>query len=128
VLAYGEAICCVPPTLVALCLNNGGLARVRASRPLDALLPVLASRKYVRALGGDFPSILGSALEELFRLVTSLRPDGLGVVISALQALCALGGARCGLHAATPHAHGSTRQGWVGANAGGRGRWGALSS
>jgi len=50
VLPSGEAVCCVPNTLVALCLNTGGLARVRASRALRCFVPIFTSRQYLRAL------------------------------------------------------------------------------
>ena len=50
VLPSGEAVCCVPNTLVALCLNTGGLARVRNSRALRCFLPIFTSRQYLRAL------------------------------------------------------------------------------
>ena len=49
-LPSGEAVCCVPNTLVALCLNTGGLARVRDSRTLLCFMPIFTSRQYVRAL------------------------------------------------------------------------------
>ena len=49
-LPSGEAVCCVPNTLVALCLNTGGLARVRSSRALRCFLPIFTSRQYLRAL------------------------------------------------------------------------------
>ncbi|KAK9821448.1 hypothetical protein WJX81_000342 [Elliptochloris bilobata] len=67
VLPSGEAVCCVPNTLVALCLNTGGLARVRSSRALRCFVPIFTSRQYLRALQGDTPSILGSGLDELMR-------------------------------------------------------------
>lgn len=45
VLPYGEAIVCIATTLVALCLNTGGLERVRSSRVIDAFVPILISKK-----------------------------------------------------------------------------------
>ena len=53
--------------LVALCLNTGGLARVREARALEALLPLLTGRRYGKALSGDSAQMLGAGLEELFR-------------------------------------------------------------
>jgi hypothetical protein len=50
VLPSGEAVCCIPTALVALCLNAGGLARVQASAALDAFLPVFTTPAYLRAL------------------------------------------------------------------------------
>lgn len=67
VLPYGEAVVCIANTLVALCLNTGGLARVRESCVLEAFLPIFTSKTYAKALGGDTPAILGAGLEELFR-------------------------------------------------------------
>ena len=45
---------------MALCLNTTGQQRVRDSRVLEAFVPIFTSRKYLRALGGDTPPILGS--------------------------------------------------------------------
>lgn len=73
VLPSGEALCAVPNTLVALCLNTGGLARVRNSKALECFVPIFTSRAYARALSGDTPSILGSGLDELMRHVPLLR-------------------------------------------------------
>lgn len=50
VLASGEAVCCVPSTLVALCLNNSGLKRVEESRALECLVPIFTTPNYLRAL------------------------------------------------------------------------------
>lgn len=57
----------MPNALVALCLNTFGLQRVRESAALQALIPVFSSRRYMRAVAGDAPRVLGSGLEELFR-------------------------------------------------------------
>jgi sRNA-binding protein len=57
----------VPNALVALCLNTFGLQRVRETQVLQALIPVFSSRRYMRAVAGDAPRVLGSGLEELFR-------------------------------------------------------------
>lgn len=73
VLPSGEALCSVPNTLVALCLNTGGLSRVRDSRALTCFVPIFTTRTYLRALSGDTPSILGSGLDELMRHVPVLR-------------------------------------------------------
>lgn len=75
-LPSSEALCSVPSTLVALCLNTGGLARVRESLALSCFVPIFTSRTYLRALAGDTPSILGSGLDELMRHVPSLRTVG----------------------------------------------------
>ena len=50
VLPSGEAVCCVPSTLVALCLNVKGLKRVEESRALECLVPIFTTPNYLRAL------------------------------------------------------------------------------
>ncbi len=45
-----------------------------------------------RALGGETPGVLGAGLEELFRFVPSLRPEGVDVVVNIFRAICILGG------------------------------------
>ncbi len=50
VLPSGEAVCCVPSTLVALCLNVKGLKRVEESRALDCLILIFTTPNYLRAL------------------------------------------------------------------------------
>ena len=49
-LPSGEAVCCVPTTLVALCLNQKGLKRVEESRALECLIPIFTTPTYLRAL------------------------------------------------------------------------------
>lgn len=50
VLPSGEAVCCVPSTLVALCLNVSGLKRVEESQALQCLVPIFTTPNYLRAL------------------------------------------------------------------------------
>eukprot|EP00198_Chlamydomonas_reinhardtii_P000104 XP_001689439.1 predicted protein [Chlamydomonas reinhardtii] len=88
-----DAVCSLPGMLVALCLNTGGLARVREARALEALLPLLTGRRYGKALSGDSAQMLGAGLEELFRFTPSLRLEGVDVVINTVRALCVLGAA-----------------------------------
>lgn len=66
-LPSAEAVCAVPNALVALCLNTFGLQRVRETQVLQVLVQVFSSRRYMRAVAGDAPRVLGSGLEELFR-------------------------------------------------------------
>ena len=80
VLPSGEALCSVPNTLVALCLNTGGLQRVRDARALSCFVTIFTSKTYLKALSGDTPSILGSGLDELMRHVPQLRQVGILVV------------------------------------------------
>ena len=48
VLPSGEALGCLPNTLVALCLNTGGLERVQSSHALEVFVDVFTSRTYQR--------------------------------------------------------------------------------
>ena len=50
VLPSGEAVCAIPNTLVALCLNAKGLERVQRSGALDAFVPIFTTPAYLRAL------------------------------------------------------------------------------
>jgi hypothetical protein len=61
VVASMEAVAAVPNTLMALCLNRGGLARVRRSRVLRCLVPIFSSRHYLKALQGEASASLGVA-------------------------------------------------------------------
>jgi hypothetical protein len=80
--------------MVALCLNQQGLQRVRESHALNVLITIASSKRYMKALALDAPGVLGAGLEELFRFVPVLRPEGVGTVIAVLRALCILGGTR----------------------------------
>lgn len=48
ILPSGEALGALPNTLVALCLNTGGLERVQSSHALDVFVHVFTSRTYQR--------------------------------------------------------------------------------
>ncbi len=48
VLPYGEALAAISTTLVALCLNTGGLAAVRRRRLLHAYVPIFTTSKCVQ--------------------------------------------------------------------------------
>eukprot|EP00798_Chlamydomonas_sp_ICE-L_P016839 gene16839-23119_t len=92
VLPYGEAVVCIANTLVALCLNTGGLQKVKDSHVMDCFVPIFTSKKFSRALGGETPGVLGASLDEFFRFVPSLRSDGLDAIINIFKAICILGG------------------------------------
>lgn len=96
VLPTSDAVLSIPNALVALCLNQSGLARVADTHALAALVPILTSRKYVKALAGDVPASLGTSLEELFRFVPQLRPAGVDTLVALLRGLAVLGGAVLG--------------------------------
>lgn len=92
VLPSSEAVCCVPNTLVALCLNGMGLELVQSTHALDCLVTIFTSKQYLKALSGDTASILGAGIDELLRHVPALRDEGIDVVIAICQAICILGG------------------------------------
>ncbi|KAK9866343.1 hypothetical protein WJX84_006185 [Apatococcus fuscideae] len=92
VIPSGEAVCSVPNTLVAICLNTGGLTKVSESGALDCFIPILTSKTYLKALQGDTPSVLGAGLDELLRHVTSLRKNGVSMILQVFRTLCAEGG------------------------------------
>ncbi len=95
----GEAVCSVPNTLVAICLNTGGLTKVSESGALDCFVPILTSKRYLKALQGDTPSVLGAGLDELLRHVTTLRKDGVSMILQVFRTLCAEGGVLLCAHA-----------------------------
>lgn len=99
----GEALCCLPPALGALCLNSSGLARVRDAGALESVATVLTGPAYLRALQGDTPSVVGAGLDELMRHVPALRPDGVRAMGDALRKLCCLGGLPPDDPALAPH-------------------------
>ena len=45
VLPYGEAIASIANTLVALCLNVGGLEKVLQSRMMESFIPIFTTKK-----------------------------------------------------------------------------------
>ena len=92
VLPSGEAVCSVPNTLVALCLNNAGMERVRQTKALSCFVPIFTSKAYIKALQGDTPQALGAGLDELLRHVGTLRKEGVEMIVDILKQLCEMGG------------------------------------
>lgn len=92
VLPSGEAVCSLPNTLVALCLNNAGMERVRQTKALSCFVTIFTSKAYIRALQGDTPPALGAGLDELLRHVSSLRKEGVEMIVDILKRLCEMGG------------------------------------
>ena len=82
-----ETLCCVPTSIVAICLNQAGLEAVRRSRALDSIVRMFTSPSYVKALAGDTASVLGSGLDELMRHAPDLRAEGVRATIDILRAL-----------------------------------------
>ncbi|DBB00800.1 TPA: hypothetical protein ACH3X1_000730 [Trebouxia sp. C0004] len=92
VLPSGEAVCSLPNTLVALCLNNAGMERVRQTKALGCFVSIFTSKAYIKALQGDTPPALGAGLDELLRHVSSLRKEGVEMIVDILKRLCEMGG------------------------------------
>ena len=92
VLPSGEAVCSLPNTLVALCLNNAGMERVRQTKALACFVPIFTSKAYIKALQGDTPPALGAGLDELLRHVGTLRKEGVEMIVDILKRLCEMGG------------------------------------
>ena len=91
-LPSGEAVCSLPNTLVALCLNNAGMERVRQTKALGCFVSIFTSKAYIKALQGDTPPALGAGLDELLRHVSSLRKEGVEMIVDILKRLCEMGG------------------------------------
>lgn len=51
-----------------------------------------APHAFLQALAGDTPAVIGAGLEELFRFVPSLRPEGVAMVVDMCRGICILGG------------------------------------
>lgn len=81
----GEAVRCIPNLLAALCLAPSAREDIVKSKPLKLYLLRLATPFYTRALHGESPVIVGSALDELMRHVEALRPDGNEAMIEYLR-------------------------------------------
>ena len=80
-----EAVCCIAPTISALCLNARGLEACKQEGILNFLVEVLTSRKYSKAVHGDCPSVLGSGMDELMRHVPQLRELAVEIAIEAIK-------------------------------------------
>lgn len=62
VLVSMEAVAAVPHTLMALCLNSGGLKLVKESKALRCLVPIFSSKQYVKALQGETLPLVSPSL------------------------------------------------------------------
>ena len=93
----------MPNTLVALCLNNAGMERVRQTKALACFVPIFTSKAYIKALQGDTPPALGAGLDELLRHVGTLRKEGVEMIVDVLKRLCEMGGVllKCIFHTGT---------------------------
>ena len=87
-----DALCCLPNALGALCLSPLGLARVKKSAALDALVAAFTSRAYQRAMHGETAGAIGGNIDELLRHVPDLQPAGVRFAIDVLRRLLEVGG------------------------------------
>jgi E3 ubiquitin-protein ligase HUWE1 len=87
-----DALCCLPNALGALCLSPLGLARVKKSGALDALVAAFTSRAYQRAMHGETAGAIGGNIDELLRHVPDLQPAGVRFAIDVLRRLLEVGG------------------------------------
>ncbi|CDF34179.1 unnamed protein product [Chondrus crispus] len=81
----GEAVRCIPNILAALCLAPTAKKVIVEAKPLKRFLLRLATPFYTRALHGETPVLIGSALDELMRHVEPLRSHGNEAVIEYLR-------------------------------------------
>lgn len=91
VLPSADAVACIPQCLDALCLNNLGLQTINERGALRCFVKIFTSKTYLRALAGDTPGSLSSALDELMRHAASLRGPGVDVLIEILNTIAKLG-------------------------------------
>lgn len=91
VLPSADAVACIPQCLDALCLNNLGLQAINDRGALRCFVKIFTSKSYLRALAGDTPGSLSSALDELMRHAASLRGPGVDVLIEILNTIAKLG-------------------------------------
>jgi Domain of Unknown Function (DUF913). len=80
----GDALCCLPNALGALCLSPAGFERVSKSKALDALTTAFTTRAYAKALQGDTASVVGGNLDELLRHVPGLQANGVKLALDVL--------------------------------------------
>ncbi|XP_075495888.1 E3 ubiquitin-protein ligase UPL1-like [Primulina tabacum] len=102
VLCSAEAITCIPQCLDALCLNNNGLQAVKERNALRCFVKVFTSKTYLRALAADTLGSLSSGLDELMRHASSLRGEGVDMLIEILNNIAKIGS---GLEAASQSTH-----------------------
>ncbi|KZV53708.1 hypothetical protein F511_38118 [Dorcoceras hygrometricum] len=91
VLCSAEAITCIPQCLDALCLNNNGLQAVKERNALRCFVKVFTSKTYLRALAADTLGSLSSGLDELMRHASSLRAEGVDMLIEILSNIAKIG-------------------------------------
>ena len=63
VLPVYSALCSIPGTLMAICLNSGGKDFVKESQVLECLIPIFTSETYLKALQNDTPAVIGGGLD-----------------------------------------------------------------
>ena len=91
ILITPDTVCCLPTTLVALCLNKKGLKDVQASKILNCLVSIFTSPQHCRALQGDTPSMLGNGLDELVRHVPEMKETCIDVLFAIINKVMEIG-------------------------------------
>jgi E3 ubiquitin-protein ligase HUWE1 len=91
VLMTPDTVCCLPSTLVALCLNKNGLKDVKASNVLKCLIPIFTNPHHCRALQGDTPSMLGNGIDELIRHVPDTKETCIDVLFEIVDEILNIG-------------------------------------
>eukprot|EP00189_Rhodosorus_marinus_P009896 CAMPEP_0184742052 /NCGR_PEP_ID=MMETSP0315-20130426/5061_1 /TAXON_ID=101924 /ORGANISM="Rhodosorus marinus, Strain UTEX LB 2760" /LENGTH=2244 /DNA_ID=CAMNT_0027212723 /DNA_START=249 /DNA_END=6983 /DNA_ORIENTATION=- len=83
----GEAIRCIPGVLAAICLSPAALKDVEAASVLMPYMMRLFTPFYGRAMHGETPLGIGTALEELKRHVPSLQAEITSAFLMFLQSV-----------------------------------------
>ncbi|KAI4339776.1 hypothetical protein MLD38_024681 [Melastoma candidum] len=89
VLPSAKALTCVPNGLGAICLNNKGVEAVKETKALRFLVDTFTSKKYVVAMNEAIVH-LANAVEELLRHVSSLRNDGVDIIVEIVDKISSL--------------------------------------
>lgn len=84
VIPSAKALTCIPNGLGAICLNTKGVDAVKDTKALRFLVDIFTSKKYVVAMNEAIVP-LANAVEELLRHVSSLRSDGVDIIIEIVD-------------------------------------------
>ncbi|KAK4801652.1 hypothetical protein SAY86_022139 [Trapa natans] len=90
-LPSAKALTCVPNGLGAICLNTRGVDAVKETSALRFLVKIFTSKKYVVAMNEAIVP-LANAVEELLRHVSTLRSDGVDIVVEIVDKISSFGG------------------------------------
>ncbi|XP_031386394.1 E3 ubiquitin-protein ligase UPL2-like isoform X2 [Punica granatum] len=89
VLPSAKALTCVPNGLGAICLNTRGVDAVKETSALRFLVNIFTSKKYVVAMNEAIVP-LANALEELLRHVSSVRSDGVDIIVEIVEKISSI--------------------------------------